>query len=194
MSYQTLSYSELYTLLNELTVDEHPSELHGLMTGWLVSEDHRRIALDAIAPQAATHEGLQSLLKETQHFLEDEQLRFMPLLPEEGRSSRERSEGLAYWCLGFTTSLGLSGFDSAQYPELMEVIEDLVAISHIDFDDVDDDEETELEELIEYVRMGVMLIDTEIRSVNDSGHSQSNNQQDEDVSDPFSDDEPPTYH
>lgn len=190
MSYESLSYSELYSLLNELSVDEHPSELHGLMTGWLISEEHRRVDLEAIAPQASNHQGLQSLLTETKDLLDDEQMRFMPLLPEEGRSSQERSEGLAYWCLGFTTSLGMSGFDSAQYPELMEVIEDLIAISHLDFDDVDEEDESELEELIEYVRMSAMLIDTEIRQINDgSSEGGTHHSFDND-----SDDEPPTIH
>lgn len=186
MSYESVSYSDLYTLLNELALEEHPSELHGLMTGWLISEEHSRVSLDAIAPQASTNETLKNLVVETKNLLEDEQMRFMPLLPEEGRSSQERSEGLAHWCIGLTTSLGMSGFDSAQYPELMEVVEDLVAISQIDFENVVDEDETELEELVEYVRMAVILIDTEVRSVDDNEGAASSSSD--------NDDQPPTIH
>lgn len=186
MSYQSFSYSELDSLLNNLTMEEHPSELHGMLTGWLVSEEHRRIALGALSPQLAEHEGLQSLLTETKELLDDPQLRFAPLLPEEGRSIQERSEALGYWCLGFTTSLGMSGFDSAQYPELMEVIEDLVAISHIDFEQVAEDDEqqaSELEELVEYTKMAVMLIDTEIRQL-DEDNGNDNTGGDDELTDP----------
>ena len=78
---------------------------------------------------------------------------------------------LKKWCDGFLFGLALAGVkDMSELPEdSFEVLQDIVTISQV----TEEDEEDELNEvsyldIIEYVRMGILLINEELQPINSS--------------------------
>jgi uncharacterized protein YgfB (UPF0149 family) len=80
-----------------------------------------------------------------------------------------RADSLGYWCQGFLTGLGLAGMsETSQLPE--EVQDFLNDVSHIariglDGDNPDEDDEIAYSDIVEYLRMGVLLISQELPTV-----------------------------
>lgn len=91
-------------------------------------------------------------------------------LPDDSCPLAERSEALVQWCEGFLNGLGFTGlpeFDLLS-DEGREVIQDLYKICRIDVENIaetGEDEEIAFMELVEYVRMGAMLLYEEFQQV-----------------------------
>ncbi|TNF92624.1 MAG: hypothetical protein EP297_13135 [Gammaproteobacteria bacterium] len=92
---------------------------------------------------------------------------FALLLPPDSDDLSTRGQALAEWCEGFVVGLGLSGIrDEDRYgDDMREMMRDLIEISHLD-SEMETNEENEMTflELVEYVRVGVMTIEMELRS------------------------------
>jgi uncharacterized protein YgfB (UPF0149 family) len=87
------------------------------------------------------------------------------LLPDDDEPLSERGAALADWCTGFLYGLGLAGdgVGESLSAEAREVIADLAEFTRIDSDEESSsDAESALAEIVEYVRVGVLLIYEEL--------------------------------
>lgn len=93
-----------------------------------------------------------------QEELLSDDLRFMPLLPDDDEPITLRVEALAEWCASFLAGFGTLG-EQARSEEEEEILEDLAAISAADVDGLDNEEAERLyTEIVEYVRVTVLLL------------------------------------
>jgi uncharacterized protein len=146
---------------SEIEEISSPSELHGLLTGivcvtqaptreeWLKileTLDVTEVNEDAIAILADEGEDIA-------HALSEDDLDYLPILPDDEHSLSERVQALADWCAGVVLGFGLaSGHLRADEKELIEHLQD---VASVEFDDSDNDEEGEesYQELYEFVRL-----------------------------------------
>ena len=138
-----------------------PSELHGLVTGIIcvsesptASEWQQILATLNVPP--LDDEGLEMLAQEGEdiaHALSEDELDYLPLLPDDEHVLAERVQALADWAAGVVLGFGLaSGHIRADELELIEHLQDVAAV---EFDESDNDEEGEqsYQELYEFVRL-----------------------------------------
>jgi hypothetical protein len=145
------------------------SEVHGFLSGILSAgaqmngaqlarafEEHFDCSLsgpmDDLVIQLSFQAGLE---------LDDPEMGFNLLLPEDDAGIAKRGQGLYTWCQGFLSGFGVTGRyqDSELSEEVREVLTDLAKISALDLEVPDSDEnERDLLEIIEYVRMSAMMI------------------------------------
>jgi uncharacterized protein len=164
-------YQGLQAVLHRWGADPDAAELHGQVTGWLCGGGQpesgswvSRLVLDeqfGDAPAAEVERILAALASASWHALEDTDLGFQPLLPDDDSPLDERVAALLQWAQGFLAGLGLSGFsiqDSAD--GVTEYLSDLGTIAGSAVDELEADEEGEmaLVELIEFLRMGTLLV------------------------------------
>ena len=104
---------------------------------------------------------MTTLFDETRQALEDPELRFQPLLPDDEAPIEERAVALGDWCQGYLAGLGLGGLskEKALPKEITEVLRDFGEIAQVEPAAVaGDDNEAAYAELHEYVRVGALLI------------------------------------
>jgi len=99
-------------------------------------------------------------------------------LPDEDEPLEERVEALSLWCQGYVYGLAAGGIkqDTVLPEDTSELIQDIVETSRIGQDSLDDDEEegsreedeVAFMEVVEYVRMGVLLIYEELQPIQTS--------------------------
>ncbi len=110
---------------------------------------------------------LQSLYEDTLARLNSPQLDFELLLPDARCSLRERTESLGAWCSGFLSGLGMGGLPGpSELPEeVAELLDDLGQIARVDFelDDPSEEDQVAFEEVVEYIRVGTLLIHEELQ-------------------------------
>jgi yecA family protein len=155
-----------------------PSEVHGLLCGMLCANNSlsNEVWLDQVQDELTDGGRLslqaQALLKElfniTVSQLQDDDLGFALLLPADQDSLSQRTDSLGYWCQGFLAGLVLGGMDKnwPLSPEVQEFFADLVDICRLGLaaeEGSEEDEEAYME-IVEYVRMGVLLVNLELRS------------------------------
>lgn len=156
------------------------AEGHGLLCGLLCSQPGmdreewaKRLLSGGWEAQVPIHvtaadedwEIARTLYDVTVAQLEDPDLNFGLLLPDEEEPLLARSVALGEWCEGFLYGLSLGGVkDFSMFSEeAREFAEDLVEISRLE-QEPDDSEENEsaLFDIIEYVRMGVIMLHDEL--------------------------------
>lgn len=170
----SITHAELGAALTRLRFGVAASDLHGSLTGYLCGGGRAgaRDFLEALALEGETagaangaHRVLEQLYGECHAQLEDPELGFAPLLPEDGRPLAERADALVEWCRGFLGGLGLAGAGT-QRPlsdDGQEILRDLGTIAGSRFSYGDDDEdENALAEVLEFVRVGVLLLYVEL--------------------------------
>lgn len=154
-------WSEWYR--NFFTIEEisSPSELHGLLTGIVcvtnapTGTEWQQILATLNVPELSP-EALDILTGEAEdvaHALSEDELDYLPLLPDDEHILQERVQALADWCAGVVLGFGLaSGHIRSDELELIEHLQDVAAV---EFEDSDNDEEGEesYQELYEFVRL-----------------------------------------
>lgn len=112
------------------------------------------------------------LFDETKTQLQDSDLGFDLLLPEEDESLYARVTALQQWCAGFVLGVSMSGVnDQSKLPEdSRELMKDITEIGTVGEFDIENQEESEeaFAEINEYVRMGVLLINEELQPLKQS--------------------------
>lgn len=173
------NYEQVESALALLNSPYSAEDSHGMLCAMLIVNNSLQCArwLDEICTQGnatkaektAEHETLCALYDHTKQELNDSLLNFALLMPEEDSSLSSRVESLKRWCDGFLFGLALAGVkDLSNVPEdSMEILQDITTISQAD----DDEEEDEMNEvaymdIVEYVRMGVLLINEEMHPMN----------------------------
>jgi uncharacterized protein len=146
---------------SEIEEISSPSELHGLLTGIVcvtqapTREEWLQI-LETLAVSELNEAALSVLADEAEdvsHALSEDELDYLPILPDDEHSLSERVQALADWCAGVVLGFGLaSGHLRADEQELIEHLQD---VASVEFDESDDDEEGEesYQELYEFVRL-----------------------------------------
>ena len=151
-------WNQNFGAIEEIT---SPSELHGLLTGIVcvteapTREQWQQILMTLNVPEL-NEEALDLLVEETEdvsHALAEDELDYLPILPDDEHPLSERVQALADWCTGVVLGFGLaSGHVRADEEELIEHLQDIAAV---EFDESDNDEEGEVsyQELYEFVRL-----------------------------------------
>lgn len=167
----------------------NPAELQATLCGRLSGgqrlSDRKvlEVAADLLDASASTMAAIKSevlqLYKDTVKQLEDSNILFELLLPDDDDSLHERIETLSHWCQNYLSGLGQSGLsgDAPLAKDVSEAMRDLAAIAMADSGDSDDDldpytssideqDEASFFELVEYVRVAVTLVYAEIKQMN----------------------------
>ncbi|WP_447505824.1 UPF0149 family protein [Acinetobacter pittii] len=138
-----------------------PSELHGLLTGIVcvteapTREEWSQILTTLNVPELS-EDALALLTDEAEdvvHALSEDELDYLPMLPDDEHVLQERVQALSDWCAGVVLGFGLaSGHVRSDERELIEHLQEVAAV---EFEDSDNDEEGEssYEELYEFVRL-----------------------------------------
>ncbi|NUF31118.1 UPF0149 family protein [Acinetobacter oleivorans] len=138
-----------------------PSELHGLLTGIVcvteapTREQWSQILTTLNVPELS-EDALTLLTDEAEdviHALSEDELDYLPMLPDDDHLLQERVQALSDWCAGVVLGFGLASGHIR--PDELELIESLQDIAAVEFEDSDNDEEGEssYEELYEFVRL-----------------------------------------
>jgi uncharacterized protein YgfB (UPF0149 family) len=166
-----ISHQQLADTLTRLRVGVSASDLHGSLTGFLCAggttsaeawPDALALEVDAGGTADA---AFPLLFRHCREQLEDAELGFEPLLPGEETAIAERAEALVEWCRGFLGGLGLAGTAGGRgrlSAEADEIVQDFGTIAASRFDYAGEEEdETALSEVLEFVRVGVLLLYSE---------------------------------
>ena len=178
MSRSALTHAELTRASQTLRLGMGASDLHGSLTGYLCAggragAEEWPAALELELEPKADPEVLRRLYRYCRAQLDDPDLGFEPLLPESGASVEQRADALVEWCRGFLGGVGLSGATlGALSPDATEVLADIgrIAASRFDYED-DEEDESALSEVLEFVRVGVLLLHTELTRPRSARHS-----------------------
>lgn len=154
-------WSEWYRNFSSIEEISSPSELHGLLTGIVCvtqapSSDEWVQILETLDVPELNPEALELLTGEAEdifHALSEDELDYLPLLPDDEHSLAERVQALADWCAGVVLGFGLASGHIRN--DEMELIEHLQNVAAVEFEDSDDDAEGEesYQELYEFVRL-----------------------------------------
>jgi uncharacterized protein len=171
MSRSALTHAELARALESLRLGMGASDLHGSLTGYLCAggragaeEWPAALEIDPDGKADLRNEALRRLYQDCRAQLDDPDLGFEPLLPGADAPVERRADALVEWCRGFLGGVGLAGSPmSALSPDATEVLADIgrIAASRFDYDDENEDESA-LTEVLEFVRVGVLLLHTEL--------------------------------
>ncbi len=105
---------------------------------------------------------LEIYCREGQAALNDPALDFQLLLPDDAAALADRAEALSEWIEGFLYGFGLGDIKNmTELPEdVRELLSDFTEIGRLEPGNSEDAEEDEvsLAEIVEYVRMGVLVI------------------------------------
>jgi uncharacterized protein YgfB (UPF0149 family) len=179
------TYDDLASLLSAYGDAFAPSECHGMLCAMascqpdLDGETWARRMLSGEVEALLEGESLlaggvdandtgmlKALFDDSIKQLDDPELGFQLLLPDEETPLQERTRALAAWCQGFLYGLSLGGvkeFGVFSEP-VQEFARDLVEIARLEHNEGDDDVggETAFFDIGEYVRMGVLMLRDEL--------------------------------
>ncbi len=161
-------YDELKTTLHPLNTDDTISSAHGILCGFacvkpdLTLDDWLNEVLVSIdlnnLNEKTAHENLAQIYNNTLSQLSDETLNFQLLIADESCRLSEQAQTLTQWCQGFLVGLGLYKVKTHD-EDVLEMIKDFSEISKLDADMPNNEQNAQdLNEIIEFVRMGTLLI------------------------------------
>jgi uncharacterized protein YgfB (UPF0149 family) len=171
-----ISHAELGAMLANAQFGVGASDLHGSLAGFLcgggqTDARHWLAALqldpDDCAAAAFPADTLERLYVDCAAWLADPELRFEPLLPPATAPLPARAEALVEWCRGFLGGIGLAGAATADglSSEAKEILADFDTIAATRFEYANSEEdENALAEVIEFIRVGALLLHTELSS------------------------------
>lgn len=173
---QKIDLDELELSLKRADSPLSAEETHGLLTGMLsasFASPFERLLAEVIDDEQDPQDALvresakvwKQLYDDMKSLLNDPDMGFEPLLPDEESPLNQRLRGLADWCQGFIYGLGCGGVKpEALKGDAQELLRDFVELSRMS-DEAETSEESEADylELVEYVRVGVLLINEELQ-------------------------------
>ena len=175
-----MDFDELNNGLIEMQTGTRAAECHGFISGYVcASNDNRTVMLrDQLVSGLENGQQLEQayalldlIAADVVNNLQTTEINFPPLLPPDTEDISVRAQALSEWCAGFVSGLGVGGLGekTSQNSVCEEFIKDLVSISQMESDTEEDEEsEQSLFELVEYIRVGVLMLyqewypDTEI--------------------------------
>jgi uncharacterized protein YgfB (UPF0149 family) len=164
--------------LSRASVDLHPSELHGMVVGYLCavkdsSNAGQRRSLFEVWMDGQATSSLVNILEEAfKHSLESlgeyADFDFTLIIPEDDEEISERAKAVALWCSGFLSGFGESGLqlDAAAASDAREALQDMGRIAAMSEEVTDGEEnESDLTEIVEFIRISVLLVFAEPASI-----------------------------
>lgn len=151
-------WNQAFSAIDELS---SPSELHGILTGIICvtlapTEKEWEEILRTLHIPALAAETLQLLTEEAEDIaaaIHDDELDYLPMLPDDRHLLADRVAALADWCAGVVLGFGLaSGHIRQDEREWIENLQDVAAVEFTESDDDEEGEESFLE-LYEFVRL-----------------------------------------
>lgn len=170
---QDVNYLDILDALNYSSMPGSAAEMHGLLSGMLCMDTSANrqqwleqffgAELDAIEDEALA--SLERLFDQTRRQLVDFDFSFEPLLPaDDDEDVASRARALSEWCHGFLQGIGYQGANSRWPGECAEILGDILEIVQLDTLASSEADEVAYTELAEYVRVGVQVIHSELRS------------------------------
>jgi len=182
---------QLEDMLFNLDAAMGATESHGALCGMLCAQGATNAAqwmLHVLGEHEKSSPGLQAVGKELMkvHQISVEQMNnneinFELMLPDDDDQLEDRVEGLGIWCQGFVYGLAAGGIkeDTVLPENSKELIKDILEISRAGYvaDDEDeqaveeagdDEDEVAFMEVSEYVRVGVLLVYEELQPLQSS--------------------------
>lgn len=164
-----MNHFALDQALCEIGAGISASEAHGIICGVVcVHEDNTSPWVDEIIDGADPEIDVQAcvdlllvVFESTREQLISANFEFEPLLPDDDETLEQRGIALGEWCTGFLYGLTLAGTVSFERlpKDSQEVVEDLTKFAAIRATNSEgEEEEAAFLELVEYIRVGVMLI------------------------------------
>lgn len=175
----TIDYAACHQALASVDSDFDASECHGVLCGLLCAVENfpeerwlKEMLAASVAGASAIRNCAQTLKaahRETQRQLSANQYEFAPMLPGDEAPLPVRGEALASWCRGFLYGLALGGVDDSitRSSEVREVLGDFSEFTRIEATEAEAESnsmETDYAEIVEYVRVGVMLVHSELQT------------------------------
>ena len=175
--------------LDDLDVPLSPAEAHGLACGLLCSRtasgaksrwfaellDAAGLAAEALGARADAVRALDAWFEATRAALHGSDLDFEPELPDDEAPLGERIDALGEFCAGVTYGIGLGAAARGNRPlpeNVAELVADFQAIDAVERGPgaghggrggEDGDAEADYVELVEYVRVGTLVMLEELR-------------------------------
>ena len=179
---QQIDHSELERALVQSHADVEASEAHGLLCGMLCVENHIDVELwleqvlgdydrnDLLAMEV--RETLVSVYANTLAQLLGGDFELDILLPDDESDLADRIDELSRWCQGFLFGMSAAGVSNVENlpGDVGEVVQDFLDISKAGYDPEQDEEQNEkaYAEVVEYLRVGAMLVFNEFNQTDES--------------------------
>lgn len=168
--------SSQFQQLNQLLAPVNPAELHGLLCGLLCTNINldrdlwlqyaREALVDDGKFSPITDKLLRQLFDEGIAQIDNLDEPITPVLPDDDTPLRQRVNALGGWCQGLLYGLGLGeiGRGTPLSEESQEFLKDVADIAQISFDTDEGDEadENAYAEVVEYLRVGLLMIQQDI--------------------------------
>lgn len=167
------TYFEIGGALQEAGLDFNPSQVHGLLCGYICAmagkaKNSWEKLLPGCEKNPACKELLEQLYEMSYHEMTEFSFDFAILLPEDEADINYRTEALGLWCQGFLTALEQANVPirGRQESEVTDAINNMIEIAQVNYGDIteNDEDETAYFELAEYVRLAVLMIFQDLRS------------------------------
>ena len=172
-----VDYPNVDRALQRVDSDYEAADCHGVICGVLAVDDalSKSLWMDEVMVGNAGSDLvvvesrllLNKLYAVTRDQLYGTELRFIPLLPDDNVSLRNRVKALRKWCEGFSYGLALAGLyrDTPLPRDVAEIIKDFTEIAKAAVnEDAPEQQELAYAELIEYIKVCVMLAREELRT------------------------------
>ena len=168
-------YPAVGAALAALASDLDAAEAHGMLCGMLCDPGRFQVDLwlaqllgEGEAPrftELPKDSALVLMLADTLRELADESFSLRLVLPDDETPLRERTAALGAWCRGFLAGFGMQLGDRALTEDGQELLRDLINISRIDpAAGADDVGERDFIDVLEYVRLGALMLQAENRN------------------------------
>lgn len=178
------TYMDLADLLSAAQSKLHPAEVHGLLCGHIagtsgkIDERLEKLVLGK-NKNLEYREALQQLYEISYHQMSEFSFEFTLLLPEDDSNINSRTEALGSWCQGFLIGLQQTNIpiQNREESDVTETINDFIEIAQVSYGDIadDDEDETAYFELMEYVRLGALMIFQDLKNANPEQSADENN-------------------
>ncbi len=158
-------WQQVEAALAPLQLAISPAELHGALAGWIAGGGEtsgpwlgRILADESLASPADP--TLNALRDATATLLEDRELNFQLLLPDDETPVDTRGNALFDWCRAFLGAFGLAaGANPPLSEEGSEALEDLARLAMAEAEsDGDEEDEAAFAEIEEFVRVAALLL------------------------------------
>jgi len=165
-----LDFIELSALLSRIQARISASECHGFLCGQVCvcGVPEEELWQDFLDVQSndddliyESYAHIHSLIREITNYMNSPELEFQLFLPDGDSPLEDRVNALADWCHGFLHGFGPgTGRREELFSEdCREVLTDYTKICEVGLDEeTDAEDEWALEDLIEYVRVGAVMI------------------------------------
>jgi uncharacterized protein YgfB (UPF0149 family) len=168
-----LTYNTVQTALSQLDCPVSPAEVHGLICGMLAINlaTDQQLCFQELLEEAFTSNPslsvLQQLFEHTLQQLNDSNLHFDLLLPEDEEALAKRLFSIQEWGQGLLYGTAVAGLkDIQKLPkdshEFLHDMSKIVASGELDLEE-DEAAEQAYSEIVEYVRIGTLLLSEELQ-------------------------------